>query len=159
MSHVYLKPYQIMMADWLAEYKLSANEDKSSEEDRYVGNTFTTDDFGIQSDLIGRKQIYSMQNKKFAKVHPDADHKLVSEFDPAADKADKWIFDQVVDKPKHRSAKLKEKPPSPDANETNPLPKMKERHQPPKTDSAFSLNKSASLLAEKGHDTGDERLL
>jgi len=44
-----------MMADWLAEYRLSANEDESSEEDHYVGYTFTTDDFGIQSDLIGKK--------------------------------------------------------------------------------------------------------
>jgi hypothetical protein len=37
MSHVYMKPYQIMMTDWLAEYRLSGNEVDSSEAEDYVG--------------------------------------------------------------------------------------------------------------------------
>ena len=90
MSHVYIKPYQIMMTNWLAEYRLSADEGESSEAEDYVGYTFSEDDFGIMSDLIAKKQMESMKNPKFKnKIHPDVDHKLVSDFDPSTDKADK----------------------------------------------------------------------
>jgi hypothetical protein len=107
MSHVYLKPYQTMMTDWLSEYRLSADEGESSGAEDYAGYTFSEDDFGIQSDLIAKKRIYSMKNSKFVKTHPAADHKLVSDFDPATDKADRWIFDQVVCKPKSPRSKKK----------------------------------------------------
>lgn len=120
MSHVYMKPYQTMMTDWLAEYRLSADEGESSGAEDYAGYTFSQDDFGIQSDLIAKKRIYSMKNPKFEKIHAAADRKLVSDFDPATEKADRWIFDQVVCKPKY--PRSKKKWPLPNANETNPLP-------------------------------------
>ncbi len=85
MSEAYLKPHQTMMVEWLAKYRLSADEEESSEENvkNYVGKVFTTDDLGIQSDLIDQKELYSIKNPKFTeKVHPIADHRLVHEFDP-----------------------------------------------------------------------------
>jgi hypothetical protein len=62
-----------MMTDWLADYRLSANEGESSGEEDYAGYTFSKDDFGIQSDMIAKKRIYSMKNPKFEKIHPAAD--------------------------------------------------------------------------------------
>jgi hypothetical protein len=41
MSHVYMKPYQTMMTDWLAEYRLSADEGESSGAEDYAGYTFS----------------------------------------------------------------------------------------------------------------------
>ena len=57
MSQVYLKPYQTLIVDWLAEYRLSAEDSESSgeEEGHYVAKTFSNDDFGIQSDLVGKR--------------------------------------------------------------------------------------------------------
>ena len=56
MSQVYLKPYQALMVDWLGEYRFSADEDESSgEEGSQIAKTFSNDDFGIQSDLIGKR--------------------------------------------------------------------------------------------------------
>ncbi len=64
MSQVYLKPYQSMMVEWLAKYRLSADEEDSFGECECdcVGEVFSKDDFGIQSDLIAKKEIFSMQN-------------------------------------------------------------------------------------------------
>ena len=56
MSQVYLKPYQTLMVDWLAKYRLDLDDDQSSEED-YVGKTFSKSDFNIQGDLIEFKEI------------------------------------------------------------------------------------------------------
>jgi hypothetical protein len=73
-----------MMVEWLAKYRLSADDEQSYDdcESDYVGKVFSIDDFGIQSDLIAKKEIYSMQNKKFKNVHPVASKRLVEEFDP-----------------------------------------------------------------------------
>ncbi len=60
-----------------------------------------------------------MKNPKFNNIHPAANRKLVSDFDPATDKADRWIFDKVTSKPNH--PRSKKKLPLPNANETNPL--------------------------------------
>ena len=55
MSEAYLKPHQTMMVEWLAKYRLSADEVEgedgveSAEENvnNYVGKVFSTDDFDI----------------------------------------------------------------------------------------------------------------
>ncbi len=60
-----------------------------------VGEVFSIDDFHIQSDLIAKKEIYSMQNKKFKNVHLVASKRLVEEFDPQSDKVDRFILDHV----------------------------------------------------------------
>jgi hypothetical protein len=36
-----------MMTDWLAEYRLSADESESSGAEDFIGYTFSEDDFGI----------------------------------------------------------------------------------------------------------------
>ena len=49
MSQVYLKPYQNLTVDWLADYRLSTDEDESSGEEGsdYVAKTFSKEDFSI----------------------------------------------------------------------------------------------------------------
>lgn len=66
MSQVYLKPYQTMMVDWLAKYRLDLDDDHSSEED-CVGKTFSKSDFNIQGDLIEFKEI---ELDKYFGIHP-----------------------------------------------------------------------------------------
>ncbi len=86
-----------MMVEWLAKYRISADEDQSYGEceSDCVAEVFSKDDFGIQSDLIAKKEIYSMQNKKFKNVHPVASKRLVEEFDPQSDKVDRFILEHV----------------------------------------------------------------
>ena len=97
-----------------------------------------------------------MKNPKFEKVHPVADRKLVSEFDPETDKADRWIFEKVLEKPKHHPPKLDEKHTPPNSKlshsnnnteETNALPKPKEKLQSPMTISASINRKHSSRLS------------
>ncbi len=86
-----------MMVEWLAKYRLSADEEESflECESDCVGEVFSKDDFGIQSDLIAKKEIFSMHNKKFKNVHPVASQRLVEEFDSQSDKVDRFILDHV----------------------------------------------------------------
>ncbi len=86
-----------MMVEWLAKYRLSADEEESFGEceSDCVGEVFSKDDFGIQSDLITKKEIFSMENKKFKNVHPVTSQRLVEEFDPRSDKVDRFILDHV----------------------------------------------------------------
>jgi hypothetical protein len=114
-----------MMVDWLAKYRLSADEEESSGEDasNYVGKVFSKDDLCIQSDLIDHKEIYSTRNPKFhEKVHPIANRRLVDEFDPIYNKADMLLLQEVREK--------------------------KEPHE-----NAFSLNRESGrlLLTEEGN--------
>lgn len=141
MSEVYLKPYQSMMVEWLAKYRLSADSEESSGEDvsNYVSEVFTKDDLCIQSEMIDNKEKYSLKDKKFdQKVHPIADRRLVDEFDPALDKVDKLILDKVKEKLKHRSPKSKEKHPSPRTKEAHEL--LETQKHSPTTDKQFSIN-------------------
>ena len=151
-----------MMVQWLPKYRLSADAEESSEENvkNYVGKVYTTDDLGIQSDLIDQKELYSIKNPKFTdKVHPIEDHRLVHEFDPKANKVDKLILDQVVGEPKHHSSKSLEKHASSNKKDTHALPKTQETTILDK----FSINNNSprlSLTVAEHQDTGDEdRLL
>ena len=66
---------------------LSAYDEAISGEDETTSSrSILKDDFGIQRDLIDKKKIYLKTNKKFKKVHPIADRRLVEEFDPGSDK-------------------------------------------------------------------------
>jgi len=103
MSQVYLKPYQTMMVDWLGKYRLNLDDDQSSEED-YVGKTFSKSDFNIQGDLIDFREIELVNN---CGVYPGLDRRLVIEFDPTSDKADKLILHQVQDRQRLQSADKK----------------------------------------------------
>jgi hypothetical protein len=55
MSEAYLKPHQTMMVEWLAKYRLRADEVEGEDEvesaeenvNNYVGKVFSTDDFNI----------------------------------------------------------------------------------------------------------------
>ena len=55
MSEAYLKPHQTMMVEWLAKYRLSADEVEGDDEvdsaeenvNNYVGKVFSADDFDI----------------------------------------------------------------------------------------------------------------
>jgi hypothetical protein len=144
------------MIEWLAEYRLSADEEESCGED---GEAFSKDDFGIQSDLIEKKDIFSMQNKKFKNIHPAVNCRLVEEFDPQSDKVDKFILEKIVGKPKNRSPK---------SNENNPLPKTTlEPHKKTENDdspetsrySSYSLNRQSrrsNMILDNNQDTGDD---
>ena len=70
---------------------LSAYDEAISGEDETTSSrSILKDDFGIQRDLIDKKKIYLMTNKKFKKVHPIADRRLVEKFDPRSDKLTNW---------------------------------------------------------------------
>ena len=110
MSEAYLKPHQTLMVEWLAKYRLSADEVEGDDEvdsaeenvNNYVGKVFSADDFDIQSKLIdGKEDSISIKVKE--KVNPIADNRLIREFDPKVNKVDKLIFEQVVGEPKHDS--------------------------------------------------------
>ena len=62
-------------------------------------------------------------------MHPIADRRLVDEFDPALDKVDKLILEQIKEKLKHRSPKSKEKHPSPKTKEAHELLET-QKHSP-----------------------------
>jgi hypothetical protein len=105
--------------------------------------------------LIYQKELYSIKNPKFTeKVHPIADHRLVHEFDPKANKVDKLILYQVVGEAKQHSPKSKEKHPSHNKKETHSSTKT---HETTKVDK-FSINNNSPRLSRtvaEHQDTGD----
>ncbi len=105
--------------------------------------------------MIDKKEIYSIKNPKFIeKVHPIADHRLIHEFDPKANKVDKLILDQVVGEPKHHSPKSKEKHASSNKKHSQASPKTQETKKVEK----FSINNNSprlSLTVAEHKDTGD----
>ena len=71
-------------------------------------------DLRIQSDLVDK--IESIKNPN--KVKHVLDRRLIEEFDPATDKVDRLILDQVEEKLK--KPKIKEKQTLPKTNEKHP---------------------------------------